>query len=70
LDGGKASINLTYKLDGSKIDLYIRNGDCHDNIGRYQWNLKGEELYFAKIVDMCAGEELILVSHPLVRTSE
>ena len=65
----RETTDINYTIDGNDMEIYIRNGICSENVGRYKWGLKGSELLFSKVADSCDSEVLVLTSHPLERAN-
>ncbi len=68
---GQENYSGVYGVQDNKIVIGIQSvcADCacDENIGRYFWQLNGNELSFRTDYDLCSAEEFLLTAKPLKR---
>ena len=60
-----------FTVRGESIEIYVKsvctNCGCDQGIGKFNWALKDNQLYFAKTAGVCDGLDLLLTAHALAR---
>ncbi len=64
-----ASGNFTVR--GQSMEVYVQSVctdcGCGQGIGKFNWALQEDKLYFTKTAGVCDGMDLLLTAHPLTK---
>lgn len=68
---GEENFSGVYQVQNNKMEIYIQSVcaacSCDENIGRYFWQLNGNDLSFRTDYDLCSFEEFLLTAKLLKR---